>query len=144
MVETLKELTDIFGNNKEKWDWARLHSLDFKHALGQKWYLGFLNIGRYPMIGDGQTVRASHSGHNYKTVAGASSRLVIDLGDFDRSLSVLTSGENGHFLSPHYDDQISLYLNSLYHPLSFSDGARNEVRESVTRLVPKINRAKKP
>jgi len=143
MLEALKELTQTFGKNKNKWDWAKLHGLSYKHTLGQKWYLSFLNIGQYPMIGDGQTVRASHSGLNYKTVAGASGRLVFDLGDFDRSLSVLTSGESGHFLSPHYDDQVSLYLNSLYHPLSFSDGARNEVKESLTRLVPKINRTKK-
>ncbi len=143
MLETLSELTKLFGKNKERWDWARLHRLSYQHVLGQKWYLSFLNSGHYPMIGDSQTVRASISGREYKTVAGASCRLVIDLSDFDRSLSVLTSGENGHFLSRHYDDQISFYLNGLYLPLSFSAGAISEVKEGMTRLVPKTSRAKK-
>jgi penicillin amidase len=102
----------------------------------RKWYLGFLNGGSFPMIGDSNTVRASLSGRGYKTVAGPSCRLLIDLSDFDASLSVLTSGENGHFLSPHSQDQIPLYLNSLYHPLSFSAGAVNEVKEKTVRLLP--------
>ncbi|MDD8019828.1 MAG: penicillin acylase family protein [Acidobacteriota bacterium] len=137
MLESLKELTTIFGKNREKWDWARLHRLNYQHPLGQKWYFGFLNGGGYPMIGDSDTVRASIAARDYQTVAGASCRLIIDLSDFDRSLSVLTSGENGHFLSPHYQDQISLYLNGLYHPLNFSSGAINEVKEKITRLIPK-------
>ncbi|MFA4926458.1 MAG: penicillin acylase family protein, partial [Candidatus Aminicenantales bacterium] len=143
MLEALAELKRTFGQNREKWDWSSLHRLNYQHVLGQKWYLGFLNAGRYPMIGDSNTIRASLSGRSYKTVAGASCRLLIDLSDFDASLSVLTSGENGHFLSPHYQDQIPLYLNSLYHPLSFSAGAVNEVKEKTVRLLPKKSAGKK-
>jgi penicillin amidase len=143
MLEALGELRRTFGQNREKWDWSRLHRLNYQHVLGQKWYLGFLNAGRYPMIGDSNTVRASLSSRGYKTVAGASCRLLIDLSDFDASLSVLTSGENGHFLSPHYQDQIPLYLNSLYHPLSFSPGAVNEVKEKTVRLLPEKSAGKK-
>ncbi len=136
MLETLAYLKKKFGRNQEKWDWSRLHSLHYRHLLGRKWFLGFFNAGRFPMIGDGTTVRASFGTEGYETTGGASCRLIVDLADLDRSVAVITSGQSGHFLSPHYKDQISLYLNSLYHPWSFSESAVSRVKERVERLVP--------
>ncbi|MDI6844790.1 MAG: penicillin acylase family protein [Candidatus Saccharicenans sp.] len=125
-----------FGANREKWDWAVLHRLSYRHLLGQKWFLGFFNAGSYPMIGDGTTVRASFSTAGFETAGGASCRLIIDFSDFDRSLSVITSGQSGHFLSRHYRDQISLYLNSLYHPRAFSEAAIGQFLKKEEKLIP--------
>jgi len=39
-------------------------------------------------------------------------------------------------MSPHYKDQISLYLNSLYHPWSFSGAAVSRLLEKTEKLLP--------
>ncbi|MGB9836872.1 MAG: penicillin acylase family protein, partial [Candidatus Saccharicenans sp.] len=131
-----EELEKLFGPDQQKWDWSRMHRLDYRHLLGQKWFLSFFNCGSYPMVGDSSTVRASFGNGGWKTTGGPSCRLLIDLSDLDASLSVLTSGQSGHFLSSHYRDQIPLYLNNLYHPLSFSEAAVEEVREKTEKLRP--------
>lgn len=136
LLDALDYLRHKFGRDQERWDWATLHRLSYTHLLGQKWFLGFFNCGQYPMIGDATTVRASFSNGSWETSGGASCRLIVDLSDLDKSLAVITSGESGHFLSPHYRDQISLYLNSLYHPWVFSEAAVSRAGKRIERLVP--------
>jgi penicillin amidase len=102
----------------EKWDWMRMNSIKFEHALGQVPFLKFFNAGTFPLEGDGFTVRVFLSRGKGASV-GASYRQIIDLGDFRNSLSVLTSGQSGHFLSRNYDNQIPLWLKGEYHPMLF-------------------------
>ncbi|MEE8378125.1 MAG: penicillin acylase family protein [Candidatus Aminicenantaceae bacterium] len=105
--------------SQENWDWKHLHSLQYKHVLGQVPLFKFFNSGTFPITGDRFTVKASFS-KNYKTTHGASYRLIVDLSDWANSVCVLTSGQSGHFLSRNYDDQISLWLEGLYHPMLFT------------------------
>jgi len=113
---------------QDDWDWMRMHSIKFQHALGQAPLFWFFNRGPYPMNGDPFTVRASFSG-SYKTTHGASFRQIIDLSNLKNSISVITSGESGHFLSRHYDDQISLWLEGQYHPMLFE---RKDIQENAS------------
>lgn len=136
LLEAMSYLRKELGRNQEKWDWSVLHGLRYRHILGQKWFLSFFNAGRFPMIGDGTTVRASFGSGGWETTGGASCRLIVDLSDLDKSLSVITSGQSGHFMSSHYQDQISLYLNSLYHPWSFSETAVSRHLERTEKLRP--------
>jgi penicillin amidase len=137
LIAALNEMRKKAGKNPGKWDWAKMHSLNYQHILGQKSPLSFFNCGDYPMIGDATTVRASFGNDGWKTSGGPSCRLIIDLSDLDDSLAVISSGQSGHFMSKHYRDQIPLYLNSLYHPLAFSAEAVQKVEEKVMKLVPK-------
>lgn len=102
----------------EKWDWMKIHTLKYEHALGRVPLLGFFNKGKHPVDGDASCVRASF-GPGYKTTHGASCRQIIDLGDIRNSISVLSSGQSGHFLSRHYGDQIPLWIKGDYHPMLF-------------------------
>ncbi len=136
LLEAMSYLRKELGRNQEKWDWSVLHGLRYRHILGQKWFLSFFNAGRFPMIGDGTTVRASFGSGGWETTGGASCRLIVDLSDLDKSLSVITSGQSGHFMSSHYQDQISLYLNSLYHPWIFSETAVSRHLERTEKLRP--------
>jgi Protein related to penicillin acylase len=136
LLASIKYLNKEVSKNKEKWNWASLHSLKYQHLLGSKWYFGFFNCGEYPMTGDETTVRASFNPYGWKTTGGASCRLLFDLADLENSLGVITSGESGHYLSPHYQDQIPLYLNSLYHPLAFSAESLKRVKSKSLKLVP--------
>jgi penicillin amidase len=116
----------------DRWDWMRTNSILFKHSLGEVPLLRFFNRGPFFMEGDEHTVRVF-----FLTKAnqywGASFRQVIDLADFRNSVCVLTSGESGHFLSRHYDDQIPLWLEGQYHPsLFYLDDIKANAVESLT------------
>lgn len=103
----------------ESWDWMKIHSIHFKHPLGEVPVFRFFNRGSYPVDGDSFTVRSSFSLKGYKVTHGASYRQIIDLSDFKNSICVLTSGQSGHFLTRFYDDQIPLWLEGRYHPMLF-------------------------
>jgi penicillin amidase len=67
---------------------------------------------------------------------GPSYRQIIDLSDFENSISVITSGESGHFLSRFYDDQTRLWLESRYHPMLYNRQAIEARAEHVLLLEP--------
>jgi len=102
----------------EEWDWGSIHSLRYTHLLGEAAVFRFFNRGPYPVYGDAFTVNATFS-KGVRTTHGASYRQIIDLSDFRNSVCVITSGQSGHFLSRHYDDQIPLWLEGRYHPMLF-------------------------
>lgn len=106
----------------EKWDWMSLHSLTYPHALGQVPLLRFFNRGPFPLNGDTFCIRASFSNEFFRgfaTTWGVSFRQIIDLADFKNSVCVISSGQSGHLLSKHYDDQIPLWLEGEYRPMLF-------------------------
>jgi penicillin amidase len=106
----------------EKWDWMSMHSLTYPHALGRAPLLRFFNRGPYPLSGDNFCIRASFSKEfikDFATTHGVSYRQIIDLADFRKSVCVLSSGQSGHLLSKHYDDQIPLWLKGEYRPMLF-------------------------
>jgi penicillin amidase len=115
---SMKIAYDMMTESQENWDWEDMHSLKFQHILGQVPLFKFFNSGTFPISGDRFTVKASFS-NNYETTHGASYRQIVDLSDWTNSVSVLSSGQSGHFLSKHYDDQISLWLEGLYHPMLY-------------------------
>ena len=112
-------LSTRYGLEPEMWNWPVIHSLLFQHPLGVGRFRGFLNRGPYPMKGDAFTILASYSDQDLTTSHSAGYRQIIDLSDWNKCASVLPSGQSGHFLSPHYDDQISLWLDGKYHPMLF-------------------------
>jgi len=111
-------LGDNYGD-PENWDWKKMHSIHFRHALGGVPLFKFFNRGPYPLNGDSDSVRASFSTSGYGTTHGASFRQIIDLSDLNNSICVLTSGQSGYFMSRFYDNQIPLWLEGQYHPMLF-------------------------
>jgi acyl-homoserine lactone acylase PvdQ len=94
----------------------------YPHALGRVPLLRFFNRGPYPLSGDTFCIRASLSDDvlgNFATTWGVSYRQIIDLSDFRNSVCVLSSGQSGHLLSRHYDDQMQLWLKGAYRPMLF-------------------------
>jgi len=110
-------LKEKYGS-PDSWDWMKMNSLRFKHSLGEVPLLRFFNRGPFPMKGDDNTIRVFFQTET-KQYWGVSYRQIIDLSDFKNSVCVLSSGESGHFLSRHYDDQIPLWLEGQYHPMLF-------------------------
>ncbi len=116
--EAVIDLRQRLGENISKWSWGTLHSLAFKHPLGQHPFLRrAFNLGPFRVGGSGTTINATGYilKEPYDTVWGPAARLIVDLGNPDNSLSVISTGQSGQPLDNHYRDQIELYLGNRYH-----------------------------
>ena len=76
-----------------------------------------------------------HAGYrlsDFRVTAGASVRLVMDVGDWDKSICINAPGQSGDPRSPHYADLAESWAAGAYVPLLYSD-ARIEA-ETVNRI----------
>lgn len=109
-------------DNLDLWRWGKVHTLTFKHPFaGQSSLLDrAINLGPYPIMGGMSTVNPTQYRlwGDLAAKSGASMRHVIDFSDLDNSRGAITTGQSGHFLSPHYDDQVVLWMNGEPHPLT--------------------------
>jgi len=123
LVDTYKEYAE--RSKKEDLKWRKLHTLTYSHPLGSVPVLkGFMNRGPYPMPGGWECIlTASFRGNgDFRVSHNSAFRMVIDFSDFANSRLVNSSGQSGHFMSPHYDDQVGLYVNLKYRKMEHFPG----------------------
>lgn len=123
--DALAYLQKAVAKDVSKWQWGIVHPAGFPHPLGAVKPLDKLfNRGPFAYGGDPHTVwQASWVPKfpiQFEGGFTASWRQIIDLGDWDASRGILTTGQSGHPASKHYDDMISMWLNGEYHPLLWS------------------------
>jgi penicillin amidase len=128
------------GNNPADWSWGELHTATFVSnplgASGIDLIEGLVNRGPVPASGGSDSVNATGwnpSSGDFTVRSLPSMRMIIDVADFDKSLTMQTTGQSGHPASPHYGDMIESWRTIQYHPMPWS---REEV-EIVTaeRLI---------
>lgn len=108
----LDTLRERLGERLEGWRYERLHTLRLLHPFGLHPLLRPLfSLGPYPSNGAPTTVNTGEwrLWAPYEQTLGASVRFVADMGDTVWAY-VLPGGVSGHFLSPHYADQLPLWL----------------------------------
>ena len=76
------------------------------------------------------------SGPGYEVTAGPSMRMVIDLGDLDRSVWVNATGQSGHPYNAHYSDQIDAWVANEPFPWPFGTEAVAAAADTELTLVP--------
>jgi penicillin amidase len=130
LASAVAELRKLLGDDVSRWQWGRLHTQRFRHPLGQVRGLDrVFNRGPVPIGGDPNTVwQASYAPYRGYEVIGSTAcwRQIVDLGDFNRSLAVLPSGQSGHPGSRHYGDMIEMWRRVEYHPMPWD---REEVEK---------------
>ncbi|MBI2367516.1 MAG: penicillin acylase family protein [Deltaproteobacteria bacterium] len=115
--EAVDELSTALGDEMERWQWGRIHTLSLNHPLGRFSPLRpTVSVGPFPSSGDGTTVNLGFYRHSapYHHTVGPSLRVIVDLGDWERSGFILSSGQSGHPYSRHYADQTPLWRNHDY------------------------------
>ena len=98
----------------------------------------FFSRGPVPVKGDAMTVNKTTTNlrRPYETSEAASYRQILDVGAWDQSLAVNTTGQSGHPGSPHYFDQNALWSQGRYHPVPFTRSAVEMATVSQLELVP--------
>ncbi len=125
-----------------KWTWGHIHTLTFEHVLAKKKPLDLIfNIGPFSVSGSHLTINKRQYAYTspYQAKLGVSQRMIVDLGNMDDTLHVLPTGESGQLGSPHYKDQIALYLNGEYHPVWTDRQELEKHRQGTLTLQPKSN-----
>ena len=102
----------MLGDDMEHWQWGKIHTLTLSHSLGRVAFLRrMLTIGPLPAPGDGTTLNMGFYRHSnpYAHTVGASLRFISDVGHWEQSRFILSSGQSGHLFSPYYADQTALW-----------------------------------
>lgn len=139
LVEAVDQLAARFGERPDGWQWGRLHTVEFSGPLGRLPLLGtFLNLGPFPRPGDSSTVNVSGYSYlaPYREAHQPSFRLLLDVGSWDDALAVLTTGQSAQLLSPHYGDQVSMWLEGRYRNGAFDERHVRDAAVHRLLLVP--------
>ncbi len=122
--KAVSDLAAAQGRRPDQWQWGKFHRVAFNHPLGQVKPLNLLfNVGPFALGGSSATVRAASYHRRTGLVSSAAPwRQVVDLGNLARnSFDIVTPGQSGHPLSPHYDDQSKLWLKGDYRAQLFTE-----------------------
>lgn len=134
-AKTVSELASKLGQDPASWRYDRLHKARFVHSLSplaNQLDRSQLEVGPLSMEGAWSSPLAS-SFANGRLVAGASFRMVLDVGNWDASQAINTPGQSGDPWSPHYRDLAASWAHGRYFPLVYS---RSAVEAQTTeRLV---------
>jgi len=123
------------GKDRSRWKWGALHKATFvSNPLGASGIgpiESLVNRGPVPVGGGTECVNNNiwYAGNDdFSVRLIPSMRMIVDLGDFDRSVAVNSTGNSGHPGSSNYDDQILRWAGVRYHPMLWS---RQQVEASA-------------
>ncbi len=134
------ELNHRLGPDMTLWTWGRLHHARFEPAaavLADTQLAEQMATGPLQIPGSAQSPRAAtYRPLDFTQTAGASVRLVMDVGAWDNSRAVNTPGQSGDPFSTHYRDLFALWATGAYIPLDYSRAAIDRDAELVVELTP--------
>ncbi|MGI8962274.1 MAG: penicillin acylase family protein [Bryobacteraceae bacterium] len=111
------------GSPVSQWRWGKMLQWKIEHPVGRRLPLvdRLFNIGPVEMSGSGTSVKQTTA------VVGPSERMVVDLGDLDKSVQNLVAGESGFVASAHYKDQWRAYYVGNSFPMEFEHVEAKEI-----------------
>ncbi len=140
LKSTLLELNQRLGPNMDTWAWGRLHRATFEPAvamLADPQQRAQMTVGPLQTPGSGSTPRAQHYRESdFSVTAGASVRMVLDVGAWDNSVVINTPGQSDDPTSAHYRDLFAMWAEGSYAPLRFSRAAVERDAEDLIHLAP--------
>lgn len=131
LPDAVAELTGMFGEDMSQWKWRKLHKMRLGHSLG-----GDYNYGPFENDGAIDTVDVSAFGmlgEEYVAGAGASMRMIFEMKPGAvRGACVLPGGQSGLKSSPHYNDQLQMYLENRTRPILFYE---DDIAAAVEKTI---------
>jgi penicillin amidase len=95
------------------------------------------DLGPLPRGGNGYT--PGSTGNNYQQTSGASFRMLVPVGDWDRTLGTNSPGQSGDPESPFYDNLFEPWANDQYFPMPYSRDSVLKYAYEKQLLVPENN-----
>ena len=134
-------LLNLHGKDSEDWQWGKAHTIEHGHLLGEKKPLDrIFNVGPFPIMGGNEVLNNLGFQLNpegqYNVSFGPAMRILLDFADVENSISVNPTGQSGHLLSRHYDDQAALFNSGKYRKQMMNKKEIETTCKNVLRLVP--------
>lgn len=142
MSDARWELTAKLGKDIDTWSWGRLHRLFLKNQTlgteGPGFVQYILNRGPWKLGGGEAAVDATgwNAAGGYGVIWVPSMRMVVNLGDLDKSKWINLTGASGHAFSDHYTDQTGKWVKGELLDWSFSDKAVDDSTSDTLLLKP--------
>ncbi len=157
LVQARLGLTMELGKEPRDWQWGQLHQLTFTHqVLGgddvPRLVTKLFNRGPMDMPGGSAIVNANgwnaactttdppdecSRDQGYGVNWAPSMRMVVDLGNLDRSRWVNQTGNSGHAFADHYNDQSEAWAKNELYAWPFSEKAVRDAGGDELTLVPR-------
>ncbi|GAB3060251.1 penicillin acylase family protein [Sediminivirga luteola] len=119
----LEEIRGLLGEDTASWSWGAVHHTALEHpaftgrtGIPAEW----ARLGPVPRGGTGDTVGLAGYDGTFRQTIGSSFRMALDVGDWDRSLTMNAPGQSGDPRSRHYADQFGPWLRGETFPLVYS------------------------
>lgn len=142
--DAVSALIAKYGNDPAMWQWGGVHQVEMRHPLGVVPALSsMLNIGPFRISGNGTTVNNLEYSFDkalktqvFESYLGPSLRMIVDMYDAKKYLSIIPTGQSGQPLHRNYNDQARLWLNGDYKTVSvdFEDLKKENLK--LLRLEP--------
>ncbi|MFB7554502.1 penicillin acylase family protein [Streptomyces brevispora] len=142
MEDARWELTAKLGKDVTTWSWGRLHQLTLKNQTlgteGPGLLQRVLNRGPWNLGGGEAAVNATgwNAAGGYEVVWVPSMRMVVNVGDWDKSRWINLTGASGHAFSAHYTDQTDKWVNGELLDWSFGTNAVAGATKDTLTLKP--------
>jgi len=142
LSSAVQELETSQGKNLSNWNWGDLHLATFKNqSLGESGIApieALFNRGPFRTSGGESIVNAvGWSAQDPFLVDWLPSmRMIIDLSDFDQSLTIHTTGQSGHAFHPNYIDMADLWRTIQFHPMLWKRSVVEQNSKANLRLIP--------
>ena len=103
----------------ESWKWGNVHQLEFVHPIGRQEPMDkIFNLGPFPVAGGLEVIDKEGFVYGddkvYKVISGPAMRLLMDFSNPNAAIGIIPTGQSGNFMSPHYSDQMELFLSGKY------------------------------
>ncbi|MFB6704196.1 penicillin acylase family protein [Streptomyces sp. NPDC056333] len=142
MKDARWELTAKLGKDISTWSWGRLHQLTLKNQTlgteGPDVLQRALNRGPWNLGGGEAAVNASgwNAAGGYEVIWVPSMRMVVNVGDWDKSRWINLTGASGHAFSAHYTDQTEKWVDGELLDWSFGTNAVAKATKDTLTLKP--------
>ena len=120
MEEARDELTRMRARDVGQWDWADLHAAPLRNPTLSGW---LFERGPVELDGSNDTIEATSwdAASGYTAVTAPAARLVMRVGEPDRSRWIVSTGASGHTYADHYSDQVELWATGRDLPWRFAE-----------------------
>lgn len=139
--EMVRNLRMLQGEWPSKWRWGVAHRAQMQNQpLGTLPILGSLINRAIASDGGADTINRGitriDSSDPFSNIHGSTYRAVYDLADPDKSLFMISTGQSGNPLSPHYDDLVRPWAKGEYIPMITTRARLDPQTSSTLTLLP--------
>jgi penicillin G amidase len=139
LSEAIEEVKGKLGADQSQWYYgqADMKHVMLTHALSSivsDSIAQMLNVGPLPRGGDAYSVGST--GYPLRQRSGATFRVIMDTGDWDRTLATNSPGQSGNPSDKHYDDLFKEWSQNKYFPLFYSRSKIEGVKDRSYVLSP--------